>query len=50
MENSSSSNTSQTTSSNNSQGNVVRTMNVVATAITGYYNNFNEVKSLYGEQ
>ena len=46
--NSSSSNTSQTTSSNNSQGNVVRTMNVVATAYTGYSTTSTGQKPVWG--
>ena len=46
--NSSSSDTSQTTSSNNSQGNVVRTMNVVATAYTGYSTTSTGQKPVWG--
>ena len=46
--NSSSSNTSQTISSNNSQGNVVRTMNVVATAYTGYSTTSTGQKPVWG--
>ena len=46
--NSSSSNTSQTASSNNSQGNVVCTMNVVATAYTGYSTTSTGQKPVWG--